>query len=191
MSQEFLLINLDSGDMLFLGNQRTHPPVPEIGIAEGHSIFDEIPHYEYGGEEFRGSNPRSAWLADYIRKAGHKLNFFLSHSRGCRLIVMDTNDIFNLLAEFEEEYPDAIISLNGQDSPKSDYYERRLRNSKSLGLSTEEEKKSHAARELHYKNEIKEILRKNFKKDKEENARLLNIETGGLPPNPIFTPWDG
>jgi len=191
MSQEFLLINLDSGDMLFLGNQRTHHPVPEIGIAEEHSIFDEIPHYEYGDEKFRDSSPRNAWLADYIRKAGHKLNFFLAHSRGCRLIVMDTNDIFNLLAEFEEEYPDSIINLNGQDSPKPDYYERRLKNTKSLQLATEEEKKAHAERELHYKNEIKEIIRKNLEKNKGENTRILNIETGGLPSNPVFTPWDG
>jgi hypothetical protein len=183
MAMEFVLINLDSGDVFFLGDQRKFRAVPKIGITQEHWFFDEIPNYD-SAENNEGSK-------NFYRKSGHALNFFLTHSRGCRLLTLEANEVFKLIGEFEEEYPDSMISLTGRDGSDSTYYENRLRHIESVRPVTEEEKKAHADRALHYRNEIKEVFRKNIEKNKIGNPPILEIAIGNLPPNPVFTPWDG
>jgi hypothetical protein len=183
MAVEFMLINLDSGDVLFLGDQRSFRPIPEIGIGREHRFFDEIPNYDSAEPTER--------LRDFYRKSGHALNFFLAHSRGCRLIVMEAQEIFALLGELGEEFPGVVISLAGSDGSRAKFYENRLRTTESVRPITEAEEKTYADRALHYKNEIKEIFRKNIEKNKIDNPGALEVALGNLPPNPVFTPWDG
>lgn len=182
MAVEFVLINLDSGDVIFLGDQRSFRPVPEIGIKGEHRFFDEIPNYD--------STEPTERLRDFYRKSGHALNFFLAHSRGCRLIVMEAQEVFALLGELREEYPGVIINLTGLNGSSGKYYENRLKNVESIRPVTEAEEKMRADRTLHYKNEIKEIFRKNIEKSKIDNPAELEVALGNLPPNPVFTPWD-
>lgn len=179
MAVEFVLLNLDSGDVFFLGDQRTFRPIPEIGIDEEHKFFDEIPNYDSAEPTER--------LRDFYRKAGHALSFFLAHSRGCRLIVMEAGDLFNLLGELGEEYSGVHISLAQFDAG---YYKNRLKNIESAKPVTEVEKKSHSDRETHCKEEIKEIFRKNIEKNKIENPGTSEVTLGNLRPIPVFTPWD-
>lgn len=102
---------------------------------------------------------------------------------------MEANDVFNLLGELGEEYPGVLISLSQLNEPKSKYYENRLNNVESVRPVTEAEKKAYSDRALYYKNEIKEIFRKNIEKNKINNPNASEIALGNLRPNPVFTPW--
>lgn len=192
MSKEFMLFNIDSGDMIHLGNQRHYPAIPGLGLNESHRFFDEIPHFDSVEPPDENS---VADFRDFYKSSAHALNFFLAHSRGCRLIVMDIDDVFSILAEFEQDYPGMLISNGAQDhiagkGAGAIYFARRLKHVKSQEAQNEDEKKLRDDRLTLYRNEIKEVLRKCLVKDKIGDTPAMILQTGDLPPNPVFTPWD-
>ena len=184
MPADFMLLNLDTGDMLSLGKQKSHPSVPEIGILEEHTFFDGIPHCDQSED----------W-EEYHRKAGHILNFFLAHSRGCRIVVMETKDIADIMGEIEEETGE-IIMLPGSMHIQNEkigrpYFQRRLQHTKSQLPKSEAEKEARDKRALQYRDEIKQLIRSNVVKIPNKLGELVpTFQAGDMDPDPVFVPWD-
>ncbi|MGR9243455.1 hypothetical protein ACU8OH_32240 (plasmid) [Rhizobium leguminosarum] len=184
MSVDYMLLNLDTGDMIAVGKQRTHPPVPEIGILEEHTFFDGIPHCDQLEDR-----------EELYRRSGHILNFFLAHSRGCRIVVIETMDLINIIGEIEEETGE-IIMLPGSMNIQSEktgkpYFQRRLQHSKSRPPKSDAEKEAQEKRALQYHDEIKRLIRANVVAVPNKLGELVpTFQAGDMDPDPVFVPWD-
>jgi hypothetical protein len=184
MSVDYLLLNLDTGDMIAVGKQRTHPAVPEIGLTEGHTFFDGIPHCDESEDS-----------AVLYRKSGHVLNFFLAHSRGCRIIVLDERDLSDIFDELNEESQESIL-LRGSMHIQNErvgapYFQRRLRHTKSQPPKSGAEKEAREKRALQYRDEIKRLIKANVVKVPNKIGELVpTFQAGDMDPNPVFVPWD-
>ncbi len=184
MSVDYMLLNLDTGDMIAVGKQRTHPAVPEIGILEDHTFFDGIPHCDQSED----------WEELY-RRSGHILNFFLAQSRGCRIIVMATQDILDILDEMDEEPGEPIMhggSMHIQNERVgAPYFQRRLQHTKSRQPKSDAEKEVQEERALQYRDEIKRLIRANVVKIPNKIGELVpTFQAGDMDPDPVFVPWD-
>ncbi|MFW8609479.1 hypothetical protein ACU8NW_29990 (plasmid) [Rhizobium leguminosarum] len=184
MSVDYMLLNLDTGDMIAVGKQRTHPAVPEIGLLEEHTFFDGIPHVDHS----------EGWEELY-RRSGHILNFFLAHSRGCRIVVMETEDIADIMGEIEEETGESIMlpgSMHIQNEKIGrPYFQRRLQHTKSQSPKSDAEKEAREKRALQYRDEIKRLIRANVVKIPNKIGELVpTFQAGDMDPDPVFVPWD-
>lgn len=166
--------------MMAVGKQRTHPPVPEIGLLEEHTFFDGIPHVDHseGSEEL-------------YRRLGHVLNFFLAHSRGCRIIVMETRDFIDIFDEIEEESGESIMLGRFANIQNESYFQRRLQHTKSQLPKSDAEKEARDKRALQYRDEIKQLIRANVVAVPNKLGELVpTFQAGDTDPNPVFVPWD-
>ncbi len=180
MSVDYMLFNIDNGDMIAVGKQRTHPAVPEIGILEEHTFFDGIPHCD-----------QSEGKEELYRGFGHILNFFLAHSRGCRIVVMEMKDIADIMGEIEEETGDIIMLGRFVNLQNESYFQRRLQHTKSRQPKSDTEKEARDKRALRYRDEIKKLIRANVVAVPNKLGELVpTFQAGSMDPNPVFVPWD-
>jgi hypothetical protein len=180
MSVDYMLFNLDTGDIMAVGKQRTHPPVPEIGILEDHTFFDGIPHCDQSEDR-----------EELYRRLGHVLNFFLAHSRGCRIIVMETKDVIDIFDEIEEESGEIIMLGRFANIQNESYFQRRLQNTKSRPPKSDAEKEAREKRALQYRDEIKRLIRANVVAVPNKLGELVpTFQAGDMDPDPVFVPWD-
>jgi hypothetical protein len=188
----YVLMNLDNGDMIALGNQVYRPPLPEFGLEEEHRCLFLVPTHNSFEPPEAGEHD---WR-DLLRRSSHMLSVFLAASRGCRLIVIDVEQLIDLVSEVSDESK-AFIALEGQYHVQNifvgkPYFLRRMKHLKVRKLTTDAERRVRHQKRERYKKEIKAVIKQVLIPDGKwitgEDKFILQL--GELDADPIFDPWD-
>jgi hypothetical protein len=187
----FLLLNLDNGDVVELGKQRHFTEIEELGLPNEHRFFDAIPHYD----SFSNPAPGQPDFRAMYQRAGHALNVFLAHARGCRLVVMDEDELQKIIHEIEDDDKLSYGGIGGamhigNPTVGKPYFSRRLAHIKTRKLFTDNERRARAEKQKRYRDEIKSVLRKNFVQVTENERGYMKYQAGNQDPDPIADVWD-
>ena len=197
MKSRWYLLNLDTGDFVYLGDRHGCAGAPEIGFHKKHRSFEGLPMYGH-----IASNPKAVERTqrplEFAATEVHELVYFLLSSRGCRLVMISEIEFDIATGEVSDE-----LGLDENSGPfihwrkarnyydGTEYFDRREAAADQRTPETPEQEEWLAEHRAHYRAEIKKAFMRTVQKaDDFETSRNYKMSQAVLPPS-LFSIFPG